>query len=498
VKYLLVDDRHFLVTGFRRDQLHAPFWTESNGKRVALFPIDEHLRYLIPFRPPAETVAYLRDLRGAGHQLAVLADDGEKFGGWPGTKEWVYDRGWLAQFMDAIEAVIHAGEVRLSTLAEAFATVPSGGLAYLPTASYREMESWSLTPPAASRLHQLEKDLGPERMSGPDAALVRGSHWRNFQVRYPESNRMHKKMQALSRWCRQVGDPPVARRALGRAQCNDAYWHGVFGGLYLPHLRHAIWRQLAIAERELRRGASLAHEILDFDCDGQDEIWVHSSAFSAVLSPGRGASLEELTLLESGLNLADVLTRRWEAYHEIARDPEPHGSRTDGAASIHDIGGRLRELPPVDYDRRAMFVDRVLAGELTLADYSCGQYPVVRSWAREPFQVDVTAANDVLDLVCRPRHGGGLIEKHVTFSANGAVTVSYQWDPEAFPDGSLFAPELSVAHGAKIRVSPEAPAWSFVIKTVSKSERGFDETAQGESLTPRWPVRLGRGQIEIG
>jgi len=53
VRYVVLDDRHFLVSGFERDQLHAPFWTESGGKRVALFPIDERLRYLIPFRPPA-------------------------------------------------------------------------------------------------------------------------------------------------------------------------------------------------------------------------------------------------------------------------------------------------------------------------------------------------------------------------------------------------------------------------------------------------------------
>src|SRR5207244_5559280 len=70
VRYALVDDRHFLVTGFAAEQLHAPFWTESDGKRVALFSIDERLRYLIPFRPPEETADYLRQLRGAGHQLA--------------------------------------------------------------------------------------------------------------------------------------------------------------------------------------------------------------------------------------------------------------------------------------------------------------------------------------------------------------------------------------------------------------------------------------------
>ena len=95
VEYALVDDRHFLVTGFERSQLHTPWITESDGRRVALFPIDERLRYLIPFPPPSETATYLRELAAAGHRLAVLADDGEKFGGWPGTLDWVYRRGWL-------------------------------------------------------------------------------------------------------------------------------------------------------------------------------------------------------------------------------------------------------------------------------------------------------------------------------------------------------------------------------------------------------------------
>ncbi len=178
VRYALVDDRHFLASGYTVDQLHAPYWTESDGKRVALFPIDERLRYLIPFRPPDETAAYLRELRGAGHRLAVLADDGEKFGGWPGTKEWVYERGWLDRFTSTIGGLVEAGEVQLSTLTEALATVPSGGIAYLPTASYREMEAWSLPREAALRLIRLEKkprrgaDGRPGRCPGSRRALA--------------------------------------------------------------------------------------------------------------------------------------------------------------------------------------------------------------------------------------------------------------------------------------------------------------------------------------
>ena len=221
---------------------------------MALFPIDERLRYLIPFRPPEETAAYLRELRGAGHRLAVLADDGEKFGGWPGTKEWVYGRGWLDRFMgDDRRDRSSAARCGSARLDEALDEVPSGGLAYLPTASYREMESWALPPEAALRLAGCSATWARRGWRAPTARWFGAAHWRNFLVKYPESNRMHKKMQALSALCRRRGDPPEARRAIGRAQCNDAYWHGVFGGLYLPHLRDAIWRELAA-----RRGRAAA------------------------------------------------------------------------------------------------------------------------------------------------------------------------------------------------------------------------------------------------
>ena len=66
IDYTLLDDRHFLVSGFQRGQLHRPLLTESDGRRLALFSIDEKLRYLIPFRAPQETVRYLRELRGGG------------------------------------------------------------------------------------------------------------------------------------------------------------------------------------------------------------------------------------------------------------------------------------------------------------------------------------------------------------------------------------------------------------------------------------------------
>ncbi|HEV8263592.1 MAG TPA: alpha-amylase/4-alpha-glucanotransferase domain-containing protein, partial [Gemmatimonadales bacterium] len=495
VRYVLVDDRHFVVSGFERETLHAPFWTESGGKRVAVFPIDERLRYLIPFKPPASIAAYLRELRAAGRPLAVFVDDGEKFGGWPGTKDWVYTRGWLAQFFDAIGGLVQGGEVRLTTPGAALAEVPSAGLAYLPTASYREMEGWALPVAAAARLAALERDLGEARVAGPDGALVRGGHWRNFLVKYPEANRMHKKMLALSALCRTRGDPPAARRAIGRAQCNDAYWHGVFGGLYLPHLRSAIWQNLAQAERELRHGEPLVAEQLDLDGDGSLQTWIHSSVFSAVVSPTRGGVIEEYTLFESGVNYADVLTRRREVYHTQSREPGDAPADADGTPSIHHIerSSRLERLPPVDPADRALFVDRVLPGHVTLDGYRGGDFDTVASWARAPFQASLEASPLVVQVVLR----AGSFEKRVRFSPSGDLTVSYRWDPAAFPSDAFFCPEISVSREVQLDIAPAADVWSFPCATVSRSERGFEETVQGHSYTPRWPARSGEARVTL-
>ena len=432
VRYALVDDRHFLTTGFKAEQLHAPFWTESDGKRVALFPIDERLRYLIPFRPPEETADYLRELRAAGHHLAVLADDGEKFGGWPGTKEWVYGQGWLDRFIATIGRLVENGEVRLSRFDEALAEVPSGGIAYLPTCSYREMESWSLPPDAALRLGRLEHDLGEARIAGPDGALIRGAHWRNFLVKYSESNRMHKKMQALSSLSRELGDPPGARRAIGRAQCNDAYWHGVFGGLYLPHLRDAVWRNLADAEAELRRGKGLAWDRLDFDGDGHEEIWLHSAAFSALVSPHRGGAIEEYTVFSRGINFANVLTRRREAYHDLALErqgSDEHGN--GGAASIHDIesGFRLDQRPPMDAEDRAFVVDRILPRGVGFEEYARGTYWPVISWGTRPSECGVARRRGGVEIDCISTGPRETLSKRIRFEPDGRIVLSYSWNP---------------------------------------------------------------------
>jgi len=495
---VLVDDRHFLVSGFTPDELHGPYWTESDGQGLAVLPIDERLRYLVPFRPPTDTAAYLRMLAEREFRVAVLADDGEKFGGWPGTKEWVYEKGWLDAFLDTIGRMVADGEVALTTPGQVCRTIPSQGLAYLPTASYREMETWALPSDAAHRLQDLEKDLGEERVRVVEG-LLRGAHWRNFLVKYPEANRMHKKMHRLSTLCRERGDPEPARRAVGHAQCNDAYWHGVFGGLYLPHLRSEIWRQLARAEAALRVGEPVRYEVRDFDADGHEEIWIHSEHFSAVLSPLRGGAIEDLTVFSTETNLADVLTRRREPYHRLATN-EQHGNGGDGTTpSIHDLEERLAlgTLPPVDHHPRSLLDERVIGHDLDAADYIRADYVPISTWAHIPMIPEISASDDAFTVLLVPRHTHRLHSKTIRFDRVGNLTVDYEWEPNAFPSGAWFAPELSLCRDAPLRCEPDVPCWRYAITTVAKSERGLEETMQGLSITPRWPIALGRATLHL-
>lgn len=510
VEYVLVDDRHFVAAGFQRENLHLPFWTEACGKGLGVFAIDERLRYLIPFHPPEHTAVYLRELRRQGKRLAVAADDIEKFGGWPGTREWVYERGWLGDFIDLLKGMEESGEIRLVTLSRALAELPRGGLAYLPSASYREMEEWALPAPAFHRLGELKGLLGEERLARGESPLIRGSHWRNFLVKYSEANRMHKKMVALSELCRRRGDPRPARRAVGKAQCNDAYWHGVFGGLYLRHLREAVWGHLAEAEGILREGEALAWEEVDLDLDGTSEIWVHSHAFSALVSQARGGGVEELTLFARKVNLANTLTRRREPYHQVnggegGEEGVPGrggaGSGNGGTPSIHDLEETLRfsTLPPVDREDRALFQERIVAGREAL-DRSPDEVGarVLWSWALEPFRLSRAELSPEGKLVLAFHTvRGPSLEKVLTFSPDGRVDAAFRWKPGDFPPGSLFTSELSLAAEVDLLLGGGPWVVRFPLATYSKSERGFDETVQGESVVAAWPVEAGRGGVGL-
>ena len=153
IRYVMVDDYHFLCAGSERDQLNGFHTTEEDGRRLDLFPISEALRYRLPFAPAAEAVAYIESMADetgsvANAPAAIYFDDIEKFGIWPETYNWVYERGWLKDF---IEGVLASKVIRSAHFHDYHREAPSRGVVYLPTVSYSEMAEWTLPAAAARR-----------------------------------------------------------------------------------------------------------------------------------------------------------------------------------------------------------------------------------------------------------------------------------------------------------------------------------------------------------
>ena len=255
IRYVIVDDYHFLCAGKKASELNGFFTTEEDTRNLDIFPISEALRYKLPFSPASEAVDYIASLADGNsantNNVAVYFDDIEKFGIWPETYEWVYEKGWLEQFIQGVLASpkIHSQHYRDYHTAE-----KSRGIVYLPTTSYIEMNEWTLPAETANAYADLIDEAKNNGWFEQKKAFLRGGIWKNFFSRYPESNWMHKRMLGLS--ARLAALPKQLRtdemqQKLYESQANDAYWHGLFGGLYLPHLRRAIYNDMVALEAML-------------------------------------------------------------------------------------------------------------------------------------------------------------------------------------------------------------------------------------------------------
>ncbi len=291
IEYVFLDDTVLYRAGGWRDDALYPWLTEESGRRLGVFFIDTELRYILPWRSVGEVLAYMRSRSGDEARVLVWGSDAEKFGEWrdPG---WA--RRWLTEFFEALRnsrdivETVHPGEY-----VEQYGY---RGLRYLPSGSYDKMMEWS------------------------------GGFFRNFLVKYPESNNMHKKMLWVRRKLREAGPrlPEEAWRHYHLAQCNDPYWHGLFGGIYLPHLRQAVYEHYIAAERmaeevlESYSSKKLYIHRVDQDYDGAKEVLVETPLLNIYIDPGDGGTVYELDYKEEGYehNYMDTVTRRMEPYLE--------------------------------------------------------------------------------------------------------------------------------------------------------------------------------------
>jgi len=364
IDYVTVDDYHFLCSGKRNEELNGFYTTEEDGRQLDLFPISEALRYRLPFSPADEAVRYIESLAQSGSQVAaVYFDDIEKFGIWPETYEWVYEKGWLKQF---IEGVLASPIIQTQRYDTYHAQAKTRGVVYLPTTSYIEMNEWTLPAAAANAYADLVEASKQQGRFDQQKAFLRGGIWKNFLSRYPESNWMHKRMLGLSQRVHALhghGPQHELQDLLYQAQANDAYWHGLFGGLYLPHLRRAVYNAIVKLEHRLDQLAVRPErELRDFDFDGHDELFLHNDALQVILRLDGSASVVELDAYALSHNFGDSLARQNEHYYrKIHLGDQEHAFSGDGIASPHERVTFKHEIVPedlfVDAYPRALFRD---------------------------------------------------------------------------------------------------------------------------------------------
>ncbi len=334
IEYVIIDDTHFEAAGFNKEtDLFGYFVSEEQGYTVCVFPTLSYLRYAIPWDLVPTLIEWLREhehrpLPGRQPKLALMGDDGEKFGVWPGT----YEHNWGANgYMKKLFATLDGESDWLKTIrpSDYLDQYPALGRVYLPTASYFEMGQWSLPPDRFRELKRVRREMDDNNRDDV-LRYLRGSVWRNFMVKYEEVNQMHKRMLMVAEKVHAMPDGPDKDRALDllwQAQANDAYWHGLFGGVYLFNFRIANYANLIEAE-ELAEGADayfVPHEF-DFDKDSQPEIVLTGSAFNAIWKPDCGGMLVELDARPQRYNLLNVMQRREEGYHQEIRDGAARGT----------------------------------------------------------------------------------------------------------------------------------------------------------------------------
>lgn len=557
--FTILDDQHFRHAGLTAETLFGHWRTERAGKALSIFPSDKTLRYLVPFRLAEDVAGHLLRLQERHPGKAVTyGDDGEKFGVWPGTYDWVIGQGWLEKFLSELER--HADRIQTITFSEYLLTRPPEGRVYLPTASYSEMLEWAMPPEAILAYDRTRQAIENAGLWGQTAPFFRGGFWDNFLTKYPESNLLHKRALFISDRLdaaeKKGGKLPVARRALYRAQCNCAYWHGLFGGLYLNYLRHALYENMIeadiAADRALEGDAPFFRfDVADIDRDGVDEVILGSRDVTCIVSPRQGGAIVALDWRPKRFNLLNTLARRFEAYHEPVG---PAGQGAEGkVASIHDIGkdiGALRQVLFYDRAPRFAFLDHAFDAEpdgdaLAENRYEEGCPLFALPYAIVAQDEGRDGARVALAATGQTKEGGTLsVEKEIALTGKNTIQVSYRlrhrgagvpppwfateicftllaghdrdryylWKGigpgEALMDARALLTDVGRieavdrAYGFALAIEANAArAVLAPIETVSQSERGFDRIYQGSTVWLAWKpswTKGGEAEISVG
>ncbi|UCD15139.1 MAG: DUF1926 domain-containing protein [Candidatus Omnitrophota bacterium] len=428
LKYTFLDDTHFRYADCGKKEFFGYYTTEDQALPISVFPISKALRYKIPFSHVREAIGLLNSFRKEEDVLVTLFDDGEKFGMWPRTFEWVHRRGWLKKFFSFLE---EAKNIQTITPYQAQEKFNSCGIIYLPTASYEEMGEWVLEPESFSAYEDLNNFLKSTRKFHKFKDFVRGGFFRNFYKKYSRLNYMHKRMLTVSKKINEQANFSQDKDIfinLWKAQTNCGYWHGIFGGFYLSHIRGSVYEKLITAQNLFDKKFSredIVVECQDFNFDGVEEIVLKNRKVICCFS-SKGATLLELSLRDPAFNLINTITRKQESYHKRVTNK---AIRKGVIRSIHDIltakEDNLKQFLIYDRYERLCLVDHLLNKDLTIDDFAAQKR--VKTFSNDLYEASLKKGEKevILDYCYRSQYLD--FSKIIKFSHKCGLDVSYKF-----------------------------------------------------------------------
>lgn len=537
IKYTVMDDYHFQCAGFDEDILDGYYMSEEGGSEIGLFPISKKLRYAIPFLNVESAIKAIKSYTREKNSAAIIFDDAEKFGMWPGTHEWVYTKGWLESFVKTVLADEAIETMHFGTYHEQEKT---RGIAYLPNVSYYEMGEWSLRANDALKLEAFKQEMGHERYEKEGVKFLKGGIWKNFLVKYEESNRIHKRTLELSK-ARAGVNKATFDKALYKAQTNDSLWHGVFGGLYLPNLRDNAYRYIIEAE-DIRYGKKNLLVSDENELDGYEKVKLVTQNYIFRFDSAHGGQLVEFDNRKERFNWQNTLTRRREAYHQRLLDNKPSEApiaAEDGIDTIHhamaDVDDSLREAIIYDWYLKNSFIDHISDANFNGDNFRHCNFQEFGDFSNQPFvcrndSKSVTFSREggmffpqkvdtFMQKVYTPKTDGFdfeialstkvqgdfnyVLEHNFHFGEYEQITINGETLEESgFIQGTKFL-EIFDAHLKQkiiIKLENVCDIYYFQLKTLSQSEHGFDLSVQGLSFAMVMPFNESltlKGSLEV-
>jgi len=537
IEYTVLDDYHFQCTGFNESELDSHYMTEEGGHELGLFPISKKLRYALPFMSVESAVETVKSINYANNSAAIIFDDAEKFGMWPGTYEWVYEKKWLEKF---VETVLEDEKIEPLHFSEYYESNKPKGIAYLPNVSYFEMGEWSLKADDAAKLEEFKEHMGHDNFDKDGIKFLKGGIWKNFFVKYDESNRIHKRMLELSHTQKNTQNSKF-KDYLYKFQTNDVLWHGVFGGLYLPNLRDNAYRFLIGAENE-RYGSSTVIEIDKKSIDGYIKVKSIGKEYILRFDEKASGQLIEFDSRSDMFNWQNCLTRRKESYHaKILEETkhEEHEPLVDGIDTIHamafDVSDELKDSLTYDWYVKNSFIDHITDDSFTLASFRHCNFHEYGDFANQPFKYKSSGKkiqferyggiflphkeSSELSKSFKPRDSGFDFSVQFSTSSQRLFTYAMELNFHFADHNHLLINGYGVSDGGMIEgvkkielidtyldksitisVDERVNFLYYPLKTVSQSEMGFDLTTQQISMAFLLPFAKSftiKGSIEV-